>query len=491
MLRLKCETVWTYVIEDDIPEDIVAELFNYSTWYYTRWDEERKITTPYPMKKERIWKLYAKKRFNTGFISKLADKLKENNIPFEVENACFQPTPKFDFKTPLDSYFKRMNRQPFYYQLNAVKACIESNGILQIGTGGGKTITYALLTAEFGVKTIVITIDNTSREQTYEEFVAFFGEENVAHIDQDYIEKPILIANVQGIHARLKKEDPEFLEYIIDCGLLIVNEAHHLNESGLGKETIGNTWFNAVINIPAYYRYAATGTLEKKGTFSRALLEGGIGSLIYTKTTRELIDEGYACEIEVHVYRMLFKNDEHTNYVKAYTNMVTNEVFNTFLVDVAKKYADDGKRVIIFADWVEKQAEVLKEKLGDRCALVHGGIKGKERKDTINNFEMLNCDILLGTVFSEDFDLPALDVGIVIGKKKNERSLKQRVGRVGRLSNGKKHGIIVIPFLKDEREKWDNNLKKYVKSPGILATHSQNAIDILKEQGYKIVEKTL
>jgi superfamily II DNA or RNA helicase len=460
--------------------------------YITRFDDVTKRIVPYPIRKYINWNLYefSDNSFPSGFLSKITSVLEEE---YEIRFSE-KPEKQYNFDELLEDYLKRKGIEKRYFQDEATSVFKEyGNGIIEIGTGGGKTLLYGNIVKELGVKTLIITIDLTSRDQTYKEFCEFFGEENVTTIDSDYYDKyPIVIANIQNCWAKRLKQS--FLDYIQEVGLLIVNECHHVNENKLKKkDDFGNTWYAVSMMIPAYYRIGGTGTVSQEGTFQRFIQRAALGEVIYSKTTSELIKEGFATPVEVHVYKIPSSNEEHLSYVKAYENMVGDKKFNELISTVANKYANQNLKVLIFCDWVDKSAKILEQLLGDRCRLIYGATPLVERRALLKEFAEGKFPILIGTVFSEDFNLPNLDVGIIIGKKGNERVVNQRLGRVVRLFEGKKKGIIVIPYVEDKKRAKVKTKIGYVEKlvDGILARHSKEAIKILKSQGYVIIEKQI
>lgn len=476
-------------VEPALSEDIINKIFKYQSVSFTRFDEVSRRKVKYPIRKVIDWNFYKDDKFPSGFLSDVIQQL-EGVDSFNIESPNFGiPSKEFQLESEFVNFLFQRNINLRYFQEEPVELIKEfGNGVIEIGTGGGKTIFYGNLVQSLGVKTLILTIDLASKDQTYKELIDMFGETNVATIDmKDYYEYPIVVANIQNCWAKLKKIDSCYISFCSQIKLLIVNEAHHVNES-MGKQGLANTWYNVVMNIPAWYRVGATGTIPKEGSLGRALLTGGIGPVIYSKPTTELIKEGFATPIEVHVYTKQSDNQEHTQSIQAYKNMVEDSDFIPWIAAIALKYVNEGKKIGIFCDWVELQTLALEKILGSLCRVVHGGNKGL-RESIFDSYKRNNFPILIGTVFSEDINIPAMDVGIILGNKKNEKKINQRVGRIARLFEGKDKGIFVIPFLQDYKQQLKNGKLKKVN--GILAKHSEEGIRILEKQGYEIIYKEL
>lgn len=489
MLEIIYNFYWTplYTYCDKVLPQEVIDILSCNSYYYTRYDAEQRRKVKYPIKKSVYWNFYdvEEKSFPSGFLSEVICYLGEENC--KVEFSKEKPQKILFLDAPFNNYLNKEGYNVREFQKECAQlAEVYGSGILEVGTGGGKTLIYGEIIRRLGVKTFFLTTDTVSRDQSYREFCKFFGEENVGRIDEREFDKSILVANIANCWAKF--EDEDFLNYVDTAQLFIVNECHHINESKIDRvSALANTWFRIAMRVKAYYRIGATGTVGNEGSFKRFLLTAAIGPVIYTKSTRELIDEGFASNIEAHIYKIEIFNDEHSQYIKAYENMVTNLEFNDMIVKLAVMYSKQGKKVIIFCDWKVKQAQTLNNMLLDKgviCCYISGDEK-KERWDLVKLFEVTQNAVMVTTVFSEDFNLPALDVGIIIGKKSNEVSLKQRIGRVARLFSGKEKGIVVVPYVQDWKAKGD----KFVD--GILAKHSKECIKIIEKEGHSIMYKKL
>jgi len=486
-LRFTYSPLYT-TVEPDLPQEIVDEVLACRSYYITKFDDVRKRIVHYPIKKYIDWNFYDNGSFPSGFLGRVIAKLEENC--FELVAEQDPPKPQYDFMRFFKSYLTRKDLKLRYFQEEAVDAVkAYGNGMIEIGTGGGKTLFYGNLIANLGLRTLVITIDLTSKQQTFKEMVEMFGILNVGMIDADDFHKyPIVVANIQNCWAKMKSKDVNYLRYINTVDLLIVNECHHINESEL-KNSLANTWYQVAMSIPAWYRIGATGTVGKEDSLQGFLFRAALGEIIYKKPTKELIQEGFATKIEVHVYDYYSTNQEYMSYVKAYQNLALDKDFNRMIAKLALYYADRGYKVAVFCEWLKNQMDVLEELLGDRCVAVSGKTKEDDRIKKFQQFAEGNPSILIGTVFNEDINIPAMDVGIILGKKKNERKVKQRTGRVARLFEGKKRGYIVLPYVKDRREAMIGDQRKLV--PGLLDKHSKEAIRILKAEGHDIVNKNI
>ena len=494
MYSFKYTPITTYC-DQDLPQEVIEKVLCCKSFYYTRFDEVRRRTVPYPIKKVIDWNFYnaQSKNFPSGFLSKVIDMLNFMGEQYQLSVVAVTPDRlKSNMRDAFFAYLTRENKKLRYFQEEAVDAVLQyDTGMIEIGTGGGKTLFYGNLISTLDVKTLIITIDLTSKQQTYEELCAMLGDENVGQIDwEDYDKYPVVVANIQNCWVKLKTS--KFIQYGRSVGLLVVNECHHINEGKL-KTSTANTWFQVATSVPAWYRVGATGTVGNEDALQGFLFRAAIGEVIYRKPTAALIKEGFATKIEAHVYPYECGNLEYMNATTAYKNLVTEPAFNIMIADLALKYANEGKKVAVFCEWHKNQLNVLEKLLGDRAISVSGKTKkGQERTDRFRAFADGERSILIGTVFNEDVNIPAMDVGIIMGKMKNERKVKQRTGRIARLFEGKSMGIIIIPYIKDKKlvkefDKRGNEI--IVEKDGMLLRHSKEAIKILEKEGHEIIFK--
>ena len=476
-------------IEPFLPDPIIDKALKFKSYSITFFDEIRRRKTRYPIRKEINWCFYNYRdnSFPSGFLSRVIQ-----NLDSEYSIECIVQPPEtkvYDFETPFRKWLIENKKELRYFQTEATDLLIAyGNGVWEIGTGGGKTLAYANLIAKLGVKTLLITIDLQSRNDTYEDlkdgggFLNFFGGENVGRIDFDnYRDYPIVVANIQNCWAKFRKQNSNFLKYLEDVSLVIFNECHHINESKI-KNDLANTWYSLAMNIPAWYRLGGTGTLGEDNTLKRALLTGALGEAIYQKPSKDLMDEGFATPIDIHIYDMPFENNEHVMAIKAFETMIEDLEFKRNLCALALFYALQDLKIILFCEWREKQAKVLADLIGSKyCGLIHGQTKKEDRDKVLKEFADDRFPILVSTILSEDFNLPDLDVGIIVGKRGNPVALKQRLGRVARLSKGKEKGYIVM--IRPMDVKINSNGEEH---PGLLQKQTNKGIKILKDEGYLI-----
>lgn len=169
-------------------------------------DKQRKIT------------LLNDSEFPAGLLPRVLDWLEAQELQFEVEDKRLEPK---------RNSVKIMNKVPFpdlrYYQKEGIKAAlIDGRGILEIVTGGGKTVLAAKLIWTLGVKTLIITPSKNITDMMEEVMTRFFGSGSVEVLSTktSKLKKPISICNIQA----LVKISPEVFKGV---DAVFIDEFHH------------------------------------------------------------------------------------------------------------------------------------------------------------------------------------------------------------------------------------------------------------------------
>ena len=221
-------------------------------------------------------------QFPTGLAPRVVGYLKKRSIPYTLVDLRPKPKPTYPFKLRLPSYMV-----PRYYQNDAVAMTDEKpRGVYWIGTGGGKTLTSAMVIERRKVPALFVTPDTGLRNQAFNDFSQWFGE---ALVGTDVTgTKPIVVSNIQA----LINKDPK---YFARFKLLIIDEFHHAAAKSYLKI---NKWCKE-----AYYRYGFTGTFTRADGADMTM-HGVLSNTIFRKSTSELINEGFLVKPYITFYRV-------------------------------------------------------------------------------------------------------------------------------------------------------------------------------------------
>lgn len=104
------------------------------------------------------------------------------------------------------------------------------------------------------------------------------------------------------------------------------------------------------------------------------------------------------------------------------------------------KHYNDGSKIIVFSQY-NSTTNSLYYHLGSngiKAAVVHSNIPEQEKIDGLKKFDQGEINILLTTkVLDEGYNLPKIDIGIILAGERSQRQTIQRLGRVLRKKNKK------------------------------------------------------
>jgi superfamily II DNA or RNA helicase len=260
--------------------------------------------------------------------------------------------------------------------------------------------------------------------------------------------RAVAVASVQTLVRRLE-------EYPAPT-LIICDEAHHC--AG------GNTWSTIVRHYGGAKLLGVTATpirLDGRG------LAAHFDKLIIGPSVRELIAAGYLAPARVfapptvdisglHVRAGDYRQEEAEALMDVPT--ITGDALTHY-----RRHAD-GKRALVFCTSVQHAQNVAARFNADGIPSIslNGGTDRSVRRMAVADFKegkirvMASCDI-----FSEGFDAPGTEVGILLRPTASEGLWRQQIGRCLRPAPGKSHAIIFdhvgssVKFgLPDQAREW-------------------------------------
>lgn len=354
--------------------------------------------------------------FPTGLLSKVVRFCKMKELPYQIDDLRVKPATKREFVCTFPEPIV-----PRYYQNEAVgRTDIYSRGVFVVGTGGGKTVTAAMVIDKFKQDTLFVTPDTDLRDQAFEDFAEWFGADAVGMDVKD--EHPIVVQNIQSLARRDKKFFKRFKMVVID-------EFHH--SAAKTYQKINHYCENA------YYRYGFTGTFLRSDGADMEM-HGVLSSVIFKKTTSELIEEGFLVRPYITVVRYETRPEygRNCNYKTAYDHIVQDAGFHQVSAEIANKKISEGKQTLIVVRRIE-HGEALQEII-PQGIFVHGTMDKKERQRLKKAFINKEIPCLIATnIFGEGTDIPSIDVFINCRCEKTEIQTKQGIGRALRKADGK------------------------------------------------------
>lgn len=487
-------------LSKDTPSDLIHKIADYEVGSFTKaWDPNIHRFRPTYIVRTKSFFDYNSYILPTGIIGKLVELLEEKGYKVTLEDYRTKPTKLFDFT------LKNLSLRD-YQQESANSLLSSTRGFIKIPTRGGKTEVLIYCVANLGVKTLIIESSLELLTQTTERFRKYLPEVHIGVIgDSEWNPKDITVSTVQTLHVRRESKEVQDLLQSIQC--ICIDECHHIsstiklskaNKVTGKKKVLGykeNSWYTLVQSSNAYYRFGFSATPGKEDSEERLHLEAATGRGQYEISITKLAELGYIVPPKVIVYSYeskdfkdecpvckkvtIFKKDrihfkcefcKYDPFPKWHNAMskliVENDERNKLIASIANRYADENKSVLVVVERIE-HGKILNS-LIKNSIFCFGSSKKTERKEALRDFKNKTCPVLIGTIYGEGVDLPAMEVVILAAPyaaEESSRKLVQALGRVLTKSTGKTQAIVID--FKDEGKfigKWYNQRKLLYES---------------------------
>lgn len=319
--------------------------------------------------------------------------------------------PSLEFKGDLHSY-----------QQQAVEGMLSKDfGVLEAGTGAGKTVMALALIAARKQPTLILIHTKELLHQWQERIKTFLGIDAGLIGDGRFDIQPITVAIVNSARKHLDELPKAF-------GHLVVDECHRV-PSTLFTETT-----------------AAFATKYMTGLSATPYRRDGLGKLIgwYLGSHRVKVgmsvlhDSGAILHPKIIRRETAFRYAYADDYQKLISALVKDNKRNALVVEDIRKQAAKGGLSLVVSDRV-KHLEELAERSGTEHCLLTGKTSAKKRKEIVEALADGKTKVLFSTLslIGEGFDCPAMDSLFLTTPIKFEGRLKQVVGRVLRPSDNK------------------------------------------------------
>jgi len=323
------------------------------------------------------------------------------------------------------------------YQNEAVRSLFGKKiGIIESGTGSGKTEMAIECIRMLGVKTLFVVDKVELLKQSKQRIEESLGI-TVGVIGNGKCEiKDITVATIQS----LIKKKKELGSYLNTVRFAIFDECHHASSKSYMQISryLNNT----------EYRVGFSATSFRDDGHDMAIT-AVVGYKIFELGSRELIEKGYLMDPKIIFLKDFMKpEDEAECERKCKTDLINesesySEYYNAFIVNndkrnkLIKKIVDEnpGKKILVLVKLIE-HGEILSKMLD--CKYLHGSINKDDRNDLMADFKNTS-DLLVGTIsiFGEGLDIPKLDIIINASANKGNVRTIQTLGRALRKLSGK------------------------------------------------------
>lgn len=313
--------------------------------------------------------------------------------------------------------------------------CGDRRALLQLPTGGGKTVIFAEITRQFVVKGSRVLV-LVHREELLRQSIAKLQQVcqgEVGAIKAGYPETPLAPIQVASVQTLVKR--PIDLEQF---DLVIVDEAHH---------AAAGTYQAILEACPNAYHLGVTATpkrLDGKG------LSDLFDCLIPGPSVRELIEQGHlsqyrmfapAAAIETKGVRSL-GGDFNVGQLRqaALADGVMGAIVPSWL-ELAQ-----GKQTVVFCVDIEHSQSVCEAFLEQGIVAAHldGTIPTDERRNVLGAFRDRKITVLTNCgIISEGLDIPGIEAVQILRPTQSVSLYLQQIGRALRPVEGKEYAIVV------------------------------------------------
>jgi len=322
------------------------------------------------------------------------------------------------------------------HQIPVFDLCIKEKekefggGIINIGTGAGKTVTALKIIEHYSIPTIIVVNKIELLEQWEREIKRFLPEACIGIIRGKkfiYEDCDIILSTVQTISIKSSITAHDF-KWV---GMCIIDESHN----------IASTVFSKIMfKIRPRYIFGLTATHKRKDKLEK-IMEWYAGDIIYSDSDTEVKQQSqvklYTYKGKSSIERYLYDGSPAVSSMLS--SIANDNERNNLIVSILKKISEDPKRnILVISDRVS-QLKYLHKNLNNSGLFI-----GSMKRDSLEKSK--DKQILLGTygLTNEGFNLPKLNCLMFATPRSN---ITQAIGRIYR----KRHQISpLIVDIKDD-----------------------------------------
>lgn len=441
------------------------------------------------------------KKCEAGFLERLYELAEEKDFLLEVEDGRRELKSKkvMSYKkwhAFLDSIGIKANAYQCKVQVRAARAGLHTyikdsipwyRGIFEIATGGGKTSLAGLILKTLNKKRAIFMLARIDLMYQTKEVLEAILQEPVGIVgdtERDYRRVTMVMAQTAGRLIKeevdkkgkvIKEADPEFIDHLKKTKVLILDEAHHLQE-GSTYDDVNNLCANA------FFRYALTATPLRRYDPGDAQLIGSYGNPIVSVKSKTLRDRGVLAEVKTWVIE---NNGPVEVGTRANKNLVKslgiheNYYRHELVVQAAERFREAKWPCLILVDSPLKHGIALQEQFASMgCGdvpLINYKTPKHERRDILRMLESGRLPYIIAStgVFGEGIDAPLIR-GLI--RAEGGSSSIRTLQAAGRGMRRKPHPNVL--YMVDI---WD-------KANKVLELDSRKRIQIYQEEEYDIFE---
>jgi len=319
------------------------------------------------------------------------------------------------------------------YQEEAVAAATRySFGVLEAGTGSGKTVMALKIIAERRQPALIIVHNKELLHQWRKRISEFLHIEAGQAGDGSYDIRPVTVAIVNTARKHLDTLPEQF-------GHIIVDECHRVPAS---------LFTDVVSSFDSYFMLGLSATAFRREDGMTQLIYTYMGDRLHAVNPRVLEESGAVVRPDFiqkpTEFRFVFRGD----YAKLIKSLAKNDLRNDLIAgDVAGIIREGHEGTVLVVSDRVAHCETLRDKLsrhGVESALLTGRVPAEERTRIVEEVKEGKVRVLISTLqlIGEGFDCPGLNTLVLSTPIKFEGRLLQVVGRIMRPSENKKAQVI-------------------------------------------------
>lgn len=321
--------------------------------------------------------------------------------------------------------------------LDKLKGIDKGNYIIEIATGGGKTVIFSKLIAETEGRCMVVIDQEELLQQSVSKLIAVGVNENkIGRVKGvlDEVSCKYLVATRQSLcHPKSDR-----MERILEHGKiekLIIDECH----IGLEQQK------KIIEGIGAKQVFGFSATPYTIG------IEKVYDDILFKKDILSLVKEGYlvspralVCESNVSLDGISMTLGDFNQ--KQLNERIDIEDRNRFIVHKWLEHASNRMATIVFCSSIENAKNIRDEfrKAGISCESVDCDLSSIEREDILKRFEAGEVKVLTNVnILTKGVDIPVVDCIVEATPTRSVMKYIQQIGRSLRLYENKKDALIL------------------------------------------------
>ena len=319
------------------------------------------------------------------------------------------------------------------YQQEAVEAVLRhSFGVLEAGTGSGKTVMALKVLAERRQPTLIVVHSKELLHQWTERISEFLRIEAGQAGDGRFVVRPVTVAIVNTARKHMDTLPSQF-------GQIIVDECHRVPAS---------LFTDVVSGFDCYYMLGLSATAFRREDGMTQLIYDYMGDRIHAVDPKVLAESGAVVRPTFIQRETGFFYGFQGDYAALIKALAVDDKRNSLLAEDIADLVHGGHEgtVLIVSDRVA-HCEALGrklEQLGVDGVVLTGRVPAEQRTRIVEDVREGRVRVLISTLqlIGEGFDCPGLNTLVLATPIKFEGRLLQVVGRVMRPADGKQARVI-------------------------------------------------